>query len=248
MAEILRADGLTRRFGGVTAVDGVSVAFEAKQLRSIIGSNGAGKTTLFNVLTGRLPASAGRVLFEGRDITNWPPHQIVRLGISRTFQQSSMFAGLTVFENVRIAVQARVGGSGRIFSSMVTLTGVNEKTWAILDQLGLAGHAQVPARALSHGDQRVLEVGIAVAGEPKILLLDEPTAGMSPSETERTAQLIRRLADEIAVVLVEHDMEVVMSISDRISVMHQGRIIAEGDPEEIQRNEQVREAYLGKED
>jgi len=248
MAEILRADEVSRRFGGVTAVDRVSLAFEAKELRSIIGSNGAGKTTLFNVLTGRLPVTAGRVVFEGRDITNWPPHRIVRIGISRTFQRSSVFPGLTVLENVRIAVQARAGGSRRILASRDGIPAVNDRSRQILEQLGLADRAALPARALSHGDQRVLEVGIALAGEPKILLLDEPTAGMSPAETERIAMLVRRLADEIAVVLVEHDMEVVMSISDRISVMHQGRIIADGTPDAIQRNEAVREAYLGKDD
>jgi branched-chain amino acid transport system ATP-binding protein len=248
MAEILRTVELTRHFGGITAVARVSLSFEANQLRSVIGSNGAGKTTLFNLLTGRLPATSGRVLFEGRDITNWPPHKIVRLGVCRTFQRSSVFFGLTVFENVRIAVQAKAGGSRRILASKAVLRGVNERAWGILEQLGLTDQAEAPARTLSHGDQRVLEVGIALAGEPRILLLDEPTAGMSPAETERTTKLIRRLADEIAVVLVEHDMDVVMSISDRISVMHQGRIIAEGTPEEIRRNEEVREAYLGRED
>jgi branched-chain amino acid transport system ATP-binding protein len=248
MAAILTTHELSRNFGGVAAVSRVSLAFEENQLRSVIGSNGAGKTTLFNVLTGRLPASSGRVVFQGRDITNRPPHEIVRLGVSRTFQRSSIFSGSTVFENVRIAAQARMGGSVRILSSKGSLRAVNERTEAILEQLGLADRADVPGKNLSHGDQRLLEIGIALAAEPKILLLDEPTAGMSPAETERTTKLVRQLANDIAVVLVEHDMEVVMTISDVISVMHQGQIIAEGTPDEIRRDERVREAYLGREE
>jgi branched-chain amino acid transport system ATP-binding protein len=248
MAAILTTHELSRNFGGVAAVSRVSLAFEENQLRSVIGSNGAGKTTLFNVLTGRLPASSGRVLFWGQDITNRAPHEIVRLGVSRTFQRSSIFSGSTVFENVRIAAQARMGGSVRILSSKGSLKAVNERTGTILEQLGLVDRADVPGKNLSHGDQRLLEIGIALAAEPKILLLDEPTAGMSPAETERTTKLVRRLANDIAVVLVEHDMDVVMTISDMISVMHQGEIIAEGSPDEIRRNERVREAYLGHEE
>ena len=247
MATILTTRDLTRHFGGVMAVNNVSLKIEENELRTIIGPNGAGKTTLFNVITGRLPASSGQVFYQDHDITNRPPHEIVRLGISRTFQKSSIFLGLTVFENVRIAKQAKAGGSLRILSSKKSLRNVNKGTWGILEQLGLTDQTEIAASTLSHGDQRLLEIGIALAGDPKVLLLDEPTAGMSPRETERTTRLIRKLANEIAIVLVEHDMDVVMSISDRISVMHQGRIIAEGTPEEIQENQMVKEAYLGKE-
>jgi ABC-type branched-subunit amino acid transport system ATPase component len=248
MAAILNTQHLSRYFGGVKAVHNVSLTVDEKELRSVIGPNGAGKTTLFNVITGKMPASSGRVFYLGHDITNRSPHEIVNMGISRTFQRSSVFFGSTVFENVRIAKQAQKKCCLRFFSPREYLQEVNEETWTILDQLGLRDQALIPARNLSHGDQRLLEIGIALAGAPKILLLDEPTAGMSPRETEPTTQLIRKLANTIAVVLVEHDMDVVMSISDRISVMHQGQIIAEGTPREIQKNDLVKEAYLGKED
>lgn len=244
---ILEIKNLNRYFGGVAAIQGVNLTFMENELRSIIGPNGAGKTTLFNVITGRIPASSGQVIYRGEDITHKPPHDVVRLGICRTFQKSSIFPGLTVFENVRIAKQTRMGGSHRVFSTRDRLTVVNKKTRAILDRLGLSGQSGMLASNLSHGDQRLLEVGVALAGEPKLLLLDEPTAGMSPRETKRTTQLIRQLAKELAIILVEHDMEVVMSISDRISVMHQGAIIAEGTTDEIRQNERVKEAYLGKE-
>lgn len=244
---ILEIKNLNRYFGGVAAIQRVNLTFMENELRSIIGPNGAGKTTLFNVITGRIPASSGQVIYRGEDITHKPPHDVVRLGICRTFQKSSIFPGLTVFENVRIAKQTRMGGSHRVFSTRDRLTVVNKKTRAILDRLGLSGQSGMLASNLSHGDQRLLEVGVALAGEPKLLLLDEPTAGMSPRETKRTTQLIRQLAKELAIILVEHDMEVVMSISDRISVMHQGAIIAEGTTDEIRQNERVKEAYLGKE-
>ena len=173
---------------------------------------------------------------------------MVRLGICRTFQKSSIFPGLTVLENVRIARQIRAGGSRRIFAARDSLKTVQEETQAILERLGLRDKGKMLASSLSHGDQRLMEIGVALAGAPRLLLLDEPTAGMSPRETEQTMHLIRQLAKDVAVILVEHDMEVVMTISDKISVMHQGAIIAEGNPDEIQKNDQVREAYLGKED
>jgi branched-chain amino acid transport system ATP-binding protein len=232
----------------VAALHQVSLSFAEKTLHSVIGPNGAGKTTLFNVITGRLPASSGRVTYRGKEITGLLPHEIVRLGICRTFQRSSIFPGLTVHENVRIAKQIPMGGSHRILSARESLTEVTTLTDAILERLGLLDQKWTLASNLSHGDQRLLEIGVALAGGPELLLLDEPTAGMSPRETERTTRLIRELAREVAVVLVEHDMDVVMSISDRISVMHQGAIIAEGTPAEIQTNEQVKEAYLGKEE
>ncbi len=246
--DILATKDLGRNFGGVAALTRVTLAFGEKTLHSVIGPNGAGKTTLFNVITGRLPASSGQVLYQEREITGLPPHAIVQLGICRTFQRSSIFPGLTVLENVRIARQAQAGGAHRILSSRESLTEVYEETEGILERLGLLDQRKALASNLSHGDQRVLEIGIALAGRPKILLLDEPTAGMSPRETERTTVLVRGLAKEVTVILVEHDMDVVMSISDRISVMHQGAIIAEGTPAEIQENAEVREAYLGKED
>lgn len=248
MATILSTDSLNRQFGGVFAVNNASINVEEKKLKAIIGPNGAGKTTFFNVITGRLPATSGRVFYMGKDVTNKRPHELVKLGICRTFQINSLFLGSTVFENVRIAKQAKSGGSYKIFSARESLSDVNEGTWAILEQVGLKDQAKALASELSHGDQRALELGIALAGDPRVLLLDEPTAGMSQGETERITQLIKELVKEITIVVVEHDVEMVMSISDNISVMNQGRIIAEGSPEEIRHNKSVQEAYLGEEE
>jgi len=248
MESFLCTEDLCRHFGGVTATDCVCMDIEKNGLLSIIGPNGAGKTTFINVVTGRLAASSGKVVFQGQDITNKPTHQLVKMGICRTFQITSIFQDLNVFENVRIAKQARKGGSLKIFSRKKHLKTVTRETWEILERLGLTDLAAEPAKNLAYGDQRVLEVAIALAGNPKILFLDEPTAGMSPAETRHIAELIRGLADDISIVLVEHDMDLVMSISDRISVLHYGSIVAEGEPEEIRNNPLVREAYLGKEE
>jgi len=248
MESFLCTEDLCRHFGGVLATDCVCMDIRNNGLLSIIGPNGAGKTTFINVVTGRLPASSGKVLFQGRDITNKPTHQLVKMGICRTFQITSVFQDLSVFENVRIARQARKGGSLKIFSQKKNLKAVTRETWEILERLGLKDLAADPAKNMAYGDQRVLEVAIAMAGNPKILFLDEPTAGMSPAETRHIAELIRGLADDISIVLVEHDMDLVMSISDRISVLHYGSIIAEGEPGEIRNNPLVREAYLGKEE
>lgn len=242
---ILRTEQLHRHFGGILATNAVNIEFKENRLKSIIGPNGAGKTTLINVITGRLPASSGAILFQGRDITDQPAHRLTRLGICRTFQITSIFMGLTVFENVRISKQMKRGGSFRIFSKKASLKKVNMETWEILERLDLKDKAHVPSSNLAHGDQRLLEVAMALASEPKILFLDEPTAGMSPAETEHIARLIKGLSEKISVALVEHDMDVVMSISDEITVLHQGTIIAEGPPEEIQNNRMVKEAYLG---
>lgn len=247
MTSVLHTAELHRHFGGVMAVNAVNVEFKANRLKSIIGPNGAGKTTLINVITGRLPASSGDVFFGDRTITNVPSHKLTQLGICRTFQITSIFMGLTVFENVRIARQMQRGGSFRVFSKKGSLKSVNDGTWAILDQLNLREKASVTASTLAHGDQRLLEVAMAMASDPKIVFLDEPTAGMSPAETDNIAQLIKGLSQTISVVLVEHDMDVVMSISDDITVLHQGSVIAEGPPGEIQDNPLVREAYLGNE-
>ncbi len=245
MTTLLSTESLRKHFGGILAVNDVNAQFKANCLKSIIGPNGAGKTTLINLITGRLPSSSGAVLFEGQEITNKAPHQLVKLGICRTFQITSIFLGLTVFENVRIARQIQSGGSFRVFSSRHGLKKVNEATWEIIESLELQDVANVPATNLAHGDQRLLEVAMALAGEPKILFLDEPTAGMSPTETDHIARLIKSLSKNVAVALVEHDMDVVMSISDEITVLNQGTIIADGTPEEIKGNAHVKEAYLG---
>lgn len=228
------------------ATNDVSFSVDHSGLTSIIGPNGAGKTTFINLITGNIEASSGKILFKEKDITNTPTHELVKQGICRTFQINSLFENLSVFENLRIARQARVGGSFRIFCSKQKLKSVTRDTWAMLERLGLEKVADQPAKNLAYGDQRVLEVAIAMAGDPKVLFLDEPTAGMSPAETQHIADLIRDLANDISVVLVEHDMDMVMRISDRITVLQDGGIISEGTPEEISNNQHVKEAYLGK--
>ena len=248
MAELLCTENLCRSFGGVMATNQVCFSVDNQGLTSIIGPNGAGKTTFINIVTGKIGASSGKIFFNGQEITNKPTHELVKMGICRTFQINSIFENLSVFENLRIARQAKDGGSLRIFASKQSLKAVTEKTWSLVERLGLKDLAARPAKNLAYGDQRVLEVAIALAGDPKILFLDEPTAGMSPAETRQISKLIQELATEICVVLVEHDMDLVMSISDKITVLQYGCTIAEGTPEEIRNNQQVREAYLGKEE
>ena len=248
MSELLCTENLCRSFGGVMATNRVCFTVNTQGLTSIIGPNGAGKTTFINIVTGKIAASSGKIFFKGQEITNKPTHELVKMGICRTFQINSIFQDLSVFENLRIARQAKDGGSLRIFSSKQSLRTVTEKTWALVERLGLTDLAARPVKNLAYGDQRVIEVAIAMAGDPKILFLDEPTAGMSPTETRHISELIKELASEICVVLVEHDMDMVMSISDRITVLQYGCTIAEGTPEEIRNNQQVREAYLGKEE
>jgi ABC-type branched-subunit amino acid transport system ATPase component len=245
MPIIMRTENLCRHFGGVIANNSINVEFRTNQLKSIIGPNGAGKTTLINIITGLLPSTSGLVFYQDRDITNSPPHDLFKLGICRTFQITSIFPGLTTFENVRIAKQSQRGGSFRLFSTKESLKEVNDETWVILKRLHLVEMANVLSENLSHGDQRVLEIALAMAGNAKILFLDEPTAGMSSGEAEHISSLIKGLTDSMSVVLIEHDMDIVMSISDEIIVMNQGKIIAEGSPQEIQLNEKVKEAYLG---
>ncbi len=240
---LLESRGLTKRFGGLTAVDRVDFVVRRGELRSVIGPNGAGKTTFFNLLTGVLPPSAGRILWKGADITGQPAHKISRLGIARSYQITNIFGDLTVFENVRIAAQSRVTHY-RFWGNPDRLTAVNERAEEILRELGLSARRDVRGAELSHGEQRYLEIGVALATDPDFLLLDEPTAGMSPDETRRTAALVRRLAGLVTIVVVEHDMEVVMGISDRITVLNYGEVLAEGTPAEIRENADVRRVYL----
>jgi ABC-type branched-subunit amino acid transport system ATPase component/ABC-type branched-subunit amino acid transport system permease subunit len=240
---LLESLGLTKTFGGLTAVNHVDFQVRAGELRSVIGPNGAGKTTFFNLLTGVLPPSGGRILFKGADITGLPAHAISRLGIARSYQVTNIFGDLTVFENVRIAAQSRVTHY-RFWGSADSLAALNARAEEILGHLGLTAKRDALARELSHGEQRYLEIGIALATDPDFLLLDEPTAGMSPDETQRTAAFVRRLAGQVTIVVVEHDMEVVMGISDRITVLNYGEILAEGTPAEIRENPDVRRVYL----
>ena len=248
MGITLKTENLSRHFGGVRALNGVTVSVEERTVRGIIGPNGAGKTTLFNLITGRIPATSGQVIFQGEDITKLSVHDRVRLGVSRTFQINSLFSGSSAFENVRIARQIRMGGSYKIFSRRESLKEVNTSAFEVLSEVGLEDKATAVANTLSYGDQRSLEIAVALASEPKILLLDEPTAGMSGGETNRIILLIEKLARKIAIVLVEHDVDMVLRVSDSISVMHQGSIIAEGSPDEICASKLVSEVYLGEGD
>ena len=240
---LLQTVGLTKVFGGLTAVNRVDFAVRRGELRAVIGPNGAGKTTFFNVLTGVLPASQGRIVFKGRDVTRLPTHAVSRLGVARSYQITNIFGDLSVFENLRIAAQSRATHY-RCWGNADRLAVVNARAEELLRLLGLTAKRDVRAAELSHGEQRYLEIGIALATDPDFLLLDEPTAGMSPEETRRTADFIRKLAGRVTIVLVEHDMEVVMGISDRITVLNYGEVLAEGTPAEIRQNADVRRVYL----
>ena len=244
---ILRTEGLTKRFGGLTAVDHLSFSLAGGRLHAIIGPNGAGKTTFFNLVSGLLTPDSGRVFFHDREITGLRPHQISRLGIKRTLQIKSVFPRLTVAENLWITARA---GHGFLhpFRSAASDRATGEKVDATLAQIGLSTLARRQAGTLSYGDVALLEIGMAVIAQPRLLLLDEPTCGMSPAETERAVAKIRELARTIDIVIIEHDMEVVFEIADDITVMAQGAILASGRPAEIAADERVREAYLGRDE
>jgi branched-chain amino acid transport system ATP-binding protein len=241
----LKTERLSRSFAGFRAVNDVSLEIPSGGVRTIIGPNGAGKTTFFNLLSGLLPPSEGRIFFEGRDITELQPYQRARLGIARSFQITNIFAKLTVRENVRLSVQAEYDGRANFFLPTRRMGDLAAKTGAILRDIGLENVAGALAENLSHGDQRRLEIGLVLARDPKVLLLDEPLAGMSPTETHATVELIQRISPGRTIVLVEHDIDVIMSISNSITVMQTGGILAVGTPAEIRGNEAVQRAYLG---
>ena len=231
------------RFGGLAALNGVNFELPRGEIRAVIGPNGAGKSTFFNCLTGVLRPSSGRIVFNGDDITGLPPDRISRKGIARSYQITNILPNATTLENVRIAAQSRLH-SWNMISHHNGLADINRKAEQALHAVGLLGKAREFASNLSHGEQRTLEIGIALATEPKLLCLDEPTAGMSQAETEATKQLVRRIAKNLTILIVEHDMQVVMELCHRITVLHYGAILAEGTPEEIQNNPKVLEVYL----
>jgi branched-chain amino acid transport system ATP-binding protein len=243
-APLLRTEALTRAFGSLIAVDRVDIAVQRGELRSIIGPNGAGKTTFFRLISGETTPTSGRVWFGGRDITGLPQHAVARLGIAKSYQITNVFPHLTVHENVRVAAQGWTHAFD-FWSRADRLTQPADRAHGLLRTVGLASKADRLAAHLAHGEKRHLEIAIALAGEPQLLLLDEPTAGMSPEETDETMRLIRELTVGRTVVLVEHKMKVVMKISDRITVLHQGQVLAEGTPEQIRGNERVQQTYLG---
>jgi branched-chain amino acid transport system ATP-binding protein len=240
-----KTEHLTRAFSGFRAVNDVSIDIPAGGVRTIIGPNGAGKTTFFNLLSGLLAPSSGRIFFAGRDITALEPYRRARLGIARSFQITNIFAKLTVHENVRLAAQAVHDGAAGFFFPSRKMRGLDAAAERILHDVGLAEHGAVRAEFLSHGDQRRLEIGLVLAREPHVLLLDEPLAGMSPTETQATVELIVRIAPGRTILLVEHDIDVVMAISETITVLQTGQILAVGTPAEIRANEAVQRAYLG---
>jgi branched-chain amino acid transport system ATP-binding protein len=243
---ILQAINVSRRFGGLKAVDDLSLAVEERSVHAIIGPNGAGKTTFFNLVSGAIPADSGRVVFAGQDVTGRSPEDLVRLGLVRTFQRASIFEEFTAAENVALAIRSRLGRNVALHMSRAAERLIEDEACAILADVGLAGREFAPAGALAHGSQRALDIGIALASRPRLILMDEPLAGMSRGDRPRIATLIRQLRDVtgLAVVLVEHDIGMVMQLSDRIAVLQRGRLIADGLPAEIRENAAVRKAYL----
>jgi branched-chain amino acid transport system ATP-binding protein len=246
---ILETENLTKQFGRFTAVDNVSLAVQAGNTHSIIGPNGAGKSTLFNLITGLHEPTGGSVLFKGEDIARLSPRQIVKRGISRSFQIVDLFEGLTVEENVRIAAQSLDDRQGAPFRHADTLTDTNERAARIVDDVEMREHIDTRASALSHGDRKKLEIGLGIAVEPELFLLDEPTAGMGEEESVETVRMVREVAadQEITPVFIEHDPEIVMEISDVVTVLHEGAVLEQGTPAEIKASEDVQRAYLGTE-
>jgi branched-chain amino acid transport system ATP-binding protein len=242
---VLAAERLQKSFGNLVVTDDVSLSFARGERHAVIGPNGAGKTSLLNQLSGQLTPTSGRVLLDGRDVTRLPPEQRCRLGIARTYQRNNLFVNLSVFENVRLAVQAHELRACDFLQPVSRLAGQRERTLSLIGQVEIDCDLDMPVRHLSYGEQRQIEVAMALAAKPKVLLLDEPTAGMSPAETARMIAMIGSLAADLCTVLVEHDMNVVFSLAHRITVLHYGRVLASGTPQEISSDPNVRSVYLG---
>jgi branched-chain amino acid transport system ATP-binding protein len=246
---ILEVRNIVKSFGGLRALQDVSLTVGAGEIRAVIGPNGAGKSTLFNVMTGLLPPDSGDVAFDGERITGMPPHQIIRKGIGRSFQITNIFPRMSVFENVQVALFSHHGKSKNPLSPARKFLEVGEEAISILEQVGLAEKYDSSASVLSHGDQKRLEIAISLASRPKLLMLDEPTAGMSRFESRETVALLRKISREqgLTLVFTEHDMDIVFGISEKITVLQQGMVIADGTPAEVKANPEVRKAYLGEE-
>ena len=244
---MLKVKDINKTFGEFMAVNGADLTVGERELVAVIGPNGAGKTTLFNLITGQLKPDSGRIEFMGEEITAMPSYEICRKGIARSFQLVNIFPRLSVFKNVQVAVISQEKKSRNLFHPAQGM--LIEETKGILDSLGLSEKALETAGSLSHGDQRILEIAIALGNDPRLLVLDEPTAGMSPEATGATMELIKRLAEErgLTILLCEHDMDVVFSVAQSIMVMHQGRTLIQGRPQQVRENEEVMKAYLGEE-
>ena len=247
-APLLVVEGLCKRFGALLANDEISFEAHPRELHALIGPNGAGKTTLINQLSGAVPSDGGRIVFEGEDITRLDMTERSRRGLARSFQTASLLPDYTALANVALAAQARSGSSFRFFGRVAGENALNAVAGAALARVGLAGRASFRAGALSHGEQRLLEIAVALACAPKLLLLDEPFAGLGPEESKACIELIRELKREFTILLVEHDMDAVFSLADRVSVLVDGRILATGSPMDIRADERVRAAYLGDEE
>ena len=242
---ILQARGLGKQFRGFRAVDGVDLDIAAESVHALVGPNGAGKSTLFNLLTGFLRPSTGRITLGGTDVTGLPPERVARLGVARSFQITTLFPQVTAREHVELALQARTGLGWRFWRSERQLGRFRDRAMALLDDVGLAGAAEVPAAALAYGRKRALELAVALALEPRVLLLDEPTAGMGAEDISRTIELIRRVRPGRTVVLVEHNMSVVKNLADRVTVLQRGTVLVEGGYAEVRADPRVITAYLG---
>jgi branched-chain amino acid transport system ATP-binding protein len=244
---ILETIDLRKEFDALVAVDDVSIKFKKHSLHAIIGPNGAGKTTFFNLLSGNIDPTSGKVIYKNRNITHQPVHKTIHFGIGRSFQITNIFPNLTVFENIRLASQALGKHNFKFYQNANSFSEINQRTWEVIEQVGLKNQADNFARILPHGDQRKLELGMILAPDPEVLLLDEPTAGMAAEQVPELIELIQQVqqAGDKTVLLVEHNMNVVMSISDTITVMHQGSVLAEGTPSEIAADYDVQTAYLG---
>jgi branched-chain amino acid transport system ATP-binding protein len=245
---LLQVEGLTKRFGGVIASDQVMLDVRAGELHAIIGPNGAGKTTLIGQLTGEVVSDGGRILFDGADITGLPTYRRSALGLARSFQITSLFLDFTALDNVALAVQAHAGHSFHLWRDVRSEESLREPARAALARVGLAERADVIAANLSHGEHRLLEFAMALAANPRMLLLDEPMAGLGPEESARMVDMLRELKRELPILLVEHDMEAVFALADRITVLVYGRVIACDVPDKIRANEEVRQAYLGEQE
>jgi branched-chain amino acid transport system ATP-binding protein len=249
MAEpVLFTEALSKRFQGLAAVNNVALAFEPGRVHAVIGPNGAGKTTLINLLSGEMKPTGGRIVLRGRDVTGLSAHQVARLGLGRSFQRTNIFPGFTCRQNCWLGAQARLPSSMRFFRPARRYRALGEAADRALAACGLADRAETPAGAMSYGEQRQLELAMLLASEPEILLLDEPLAGMGPEESWRVIELLRTLAREHTLILVEHDMDAVFAISERITVMVNGEVLETGTPEAIRRSSAVQEAYLGREE
>jgi len=245
---VLRTQNLSRNFGGLAAVREVSIECRRREVHAVIGPNGAGKTTLINMLSGELRPSSGTVVLRGRDVTGFPSHRMSKLGVGRSFQRTNVFLPFTAFENCRLAAQSRLKSSMRFFRRAAANRDVNAAAERALAAAGLEGKAEMPVEALSHGEQRQVEIAMALATEPSLLLLDEPLAGMGAEESARIVALLKKLGADHAVLLVEHDMDAVFAVADVLTVMVSGMVLESGTPETIRSSRAVQQAYLGTED